>query len=116
MLKPYTSDITEIAVVFAHTGRKKYRNSRVYAVAATILSANGSSRTFESLIQYPHLTARDRYYSNISKETMTNAPEASAVFPRVKSFLKDTDIILTLPYQDNFEEINSNFLAQRTLT
>ncbi|HNZ32372.1 MAG TPA: ATP-dependent DNA helicase [Smithellaceae bacterium] len=113
MLKPYKTDITEIGIAFAHTGIKEYKNNRVYAIAATILDVNNASKTFESFIQYPHLTARDRYYSNISKETLTNAPETSTVFPQVKYFLKDTDIVLTLPYQDNYSEIRKIFPDKR---
>lgn len=113
MLKPYKTDIADIAVVFAHTGTQECKKNRVYAIAATILSANGAAKTFESFIQYPHLTARDRYYSNISKETLANAPEAFTVFPQVKSFLKDTHIILTLHYQDNHEELHKIFPDKR---
>ncbi|MCE5210569.1 MAG: ATP-dependent DNA helicase [Deltaproteobacteria bacterium] len=113
MLKPYKTEINDIAVVFAHTGTQYCKKNRVYAIAATILSITGASKTFESFIQYPHLTVRDRYYSNISKETLANAPESTAVFPQVKNFLKDTDIILTLSYQDNHEEIHKIFPDKR---
>lgn len=109
MLKPYKSNITDIAVLFAHAGTRKDKGNRVYSIAATILSLNAPPRTFESFIQYPFLKARDRYYSNISKETLANAPESSSVFSQIKNFLKDTDIILTLPYQDNYEEIQKMF-------
>jgi ATP-dependent DNA helicase DinG len=115
MLKPYKSNITDIAVVFAHAGTREDQGNRIYSIAATILSLNASPRTFESFVRYAYLTARDRYYSNISKETLANAPEVSTVFPQVKSFLKDTDIILTLPYQDNFEEIIKIFPDKRII-
>jgi ATP-dependent DNA helicase DinG len=105
MLKPHKTDIADIAVVFAHTGTKEYKNNRVYAIAATILDINGKSKTFESFVHYPYLTARDRYYSNVSKETLSNSSEASCIFPQINHFLKDTDIVLTLPYQDNYSEI-----------
>jgi len=105
MLKPYKSEITDIAVVFAHVGTREDSGNRVYAIAATILSINAPSRTFESFVRYPYVTARDRYYSNISRETLSNAPEASVVFPQIKKFLKDTEVVLTLPYQDNYQDI-----------
>jgi ATP-dependent DNA helicase DinG len=113
MLKPYNTDITEIGIVFAHTGTKEFRKSRVYAIAATIFDVDNASKTFESFIQYPYLTARERYYSNISKETLANAPESSAVFPQVKNFIKDANLLLTFPYQDNCEEIRKIFPDKR---
>lgn len=113
MLKPYNTDITDIAVVFAHTGIRDYKKNRIYAVAATSLSDTRASKTFESFVQYPYLTARDRYYSNISKETLVDAPEASVVIAKVKEFLRDTEIILTLPYQNSYEEIQKIFPEKR---
>ena len=106
MLKPYKSGIGDVAVVFAHTGIKKDNNNRIYSLAASILSIDSPSKTFASHIRYPHLTARDRYYSNISRETLNSAPDPSVVLPQLKNFLKDTEVVLTLPYQDNYEEIN----------
>lgn len=113
MLKPYNPDITDIAVAFAHAGTREDQGNRIYSIAATILSLNAPPRTFESFVRYSYLTVRDRYYSNISKETLANAPEASTVFPQVKNFLKETNIILTLSYQDNHEEIQKIFPDKR---
>jgi len=107
MLKPYNAEIKDIAVIFAHAGTREDTGNRVYSIAATILSLNNPSKTFESFVRYPYLTARDRYYSNVSKETLVNAPEAPAVFSQVKNFLKDADVVLTLPYQDSCEEIHN---------
>lgn len=115
MLKPYNIDIADIAVIFAHTGTQDYKKNRIYAVAATILSVTSASKTFESSVKYPYLTARERYYSNISKETLVNAPEASAVIAQLKAFLQDTEIILTLPYQNSFEEIQKIFPEKRVV-
>lgn len=105
MLKPYKSDITDIAVIFAHAGTREDSGNRIYSIAVTILSSNSPARTFESFVRYPYLTARDRYYSNVSKEKLSNAPEASEVFKQIRNFLKDTELVLTLPYQDNYEDI-----------
>jgi len=113
MLKPYKSAIKDIAVIFAHVGTREDRGNRVYAIAANLLSLNQSSRTFESFIQYSYLTARDRYYSNVSKETLANAPDAQTVFSQFKNFLKDADIVLTLPYQDSHEEVRKIFPDKR---
>lgn len=105
MLKPYKSNIADIAVIFAHVGTREDAGNRIYAIAANILTINAPPRTFQSFVRYPYLTARDRYYSNISKETLSKAPEATAIFPQIRKFLKDIDIILTLPYQDNYEDV-----------
>lgn len=113
MLKPYKSDIKDIAVIYAHTGTRSNKGNNVYSIAATILSLDSSSRTFESFVRYSYLTARDRYYSNVSKETLANAPETHAVFSQIQKFLKDADIILTLPYQDRHEEIRRIFPDKR---
>jgi ATP-dependent DNA helicase DinG len=115
MLQSYQSDINDVAVVFAHVGTKADRGNRIYAIAANILNSNTQSRTFESLVRYHNSTSRERYYSNISKEKLLNAPETSVVFQQVKKFLKDTPIILTLPYQDNLEDIKKLFPEKRII-
>ncbi|MBP7230995.1 MAG: ATP-dependent DNA helicase [Syntrophaceae bacterium] len=113
MLKPYKTDIIDIAVLFAHSGTKEDRGNRVYAVAANLLSLHQPSRTFETFIRYPYLTARDRYYSNVSREILTTAPEASAVMSQLKNFLSDAEILLIFPYQDNLDEIRKTFPEKR---
>jgi len=105
MLKPYKYNITDVAFIFAHTGTREDKGNRVYSIAATILSMNAPLRIFESFVRYPYLTARERYHSNISRETLSNAPEASEGLSQIRKFLKDIDIVFTLPYQDNYADI-----------
>lgn len=106
MLKSYKQDISDVALVFAHVGTKEDKGNRVYAVAAAILSINAPLRTFDSLVRYPYVTARERYYSNVSRESLADAPDASAVFTQLRAFLRDCPFILTLPYQDNYEDVS----------
>ena len=105
MLKSYNRAITDIGFVFAHTGTRGDNHNRVYAIAATILSPSAPPRTFESLVRYPYLTERERYHSNISKEILAAAPEVPVVREQIRAFLKDCPLILTLPYQDNYDDI-----------
>jgi len=107
MLKPYDQDIDDIALVFAHTGTRADHGNRVYAVAATVLSTSQPPRSFASLIRYPHLTERERYHSNISRETLATAPEVSLVRERLLNFLKGCPVLLTLPPQDHDGDIDT---------
>jgi ATP-dependent DNA helicase DinG len=106
MLKSYKQDISDVALVFTHVGTKEDKGNRVYAIAAAILSINVPLRTFDSLVRYPYVTARERYYSNVSRESLADAPESSAVFTQLRAFLKDCPFILTLPYRDNYEDVS----------
>jgi DNA-directed RNA polymerase subunit RPC12/RpoP len=74
MLKPYQHELREIAFVFAHIGIREDGGNRAYAVAAAILDPEGPRRTYETLVRYPRLTVRERYYSNLSKEALETAP------------------------------------------
>ncbi|MHB8090630.1 MAG: dual OB domain-containing protein [Syntrophales bacterium] len=105
MLNSYNPEIEDIALVFAHAGTRADHGNRIYAIAVTVLSPSKPPRSFESLVHYPYLTERERFHSNVSKETLATAPEVSLVRQQVSSFLKDCPLILTLPPQDHDDDI-----------
>ncbi|SEM53649.1 ATP-dependent DNA helicase DinG [Syntrophus gentianae] len=99
MLKPYHSSIDEVAFVYAHTGLKEDDGNRIYEIAAAILSRDASRRDFSSLIRYRYLTERERYHSNIARDSLKDAPSAEEVASRLRSFLGGQAFILVLdPY------------------
>lgn len=99
MLKPYPHSIDEVAFVYAHMGLKEDDGCRIYEVAASILSRDAVRRDFSSLVRYRHLTERERYHSNISRETLKDAPVAEEVASRLDSFLEGQAFVLALdPY------------------
>ena len=99
MLKPYNRPVDEVAFVYGHAGLKADNGNRIYEVAATILSRDASRRNFSSLVRYPYLTERERYHSNISKESLHEAPPAEEVAVRLRSFLEKQAFVLVLdPY------------------
>jgi len=96
MLKPYHHSIDEVAFVYAHAGLKEDDGNRIYEIAASILSRDTSRRDFSSLVRYRYLTERERYHSNISRESLKDAPAAEEVASRLKSFLEGQALILAL--------------------
>ena len=93
MLKPFEKEITRIALIHAHTGLREDEGNRVYAIAAAIIAPDTPSRTYDSLIRYNHLTTRDRYRSNVSKEMLRAAPSADEVQSRMRQFLDGIDCV-----------------------
>jgi len=105
MLKPYHSSIDEMAFVFAHTGLKEDEGNRIYEIAATILSRDHSRRDFASPIRYRYFTERERYHSNLSRESLKDAPSGEEVASRLNSFLEGQAFILALDPHNDLELI-----------
>jgi len=105
MLKPYKNSIDEVAFVYAHTGLTEDQGNRIYEIAATILSRDHFRRDFSSLVQYKYLTERERYHSNISRESLKDAPEADEVASRLNDFLEGQAFILVLDPHHELEVI-----------
>jgi len=96
MLKPYPYSIDEVAFVHAHTGLKEDQGNRIYEIAATILSRDHSRRNFSSLVRYGYITERERYHSNISRESLKDAPPAEEVASHLNHFLEGQAFVLVL--------------------
>lgn len=93
MLAPFSENIADIGFLFLHTGRKADRGNRVYAAAAAVVPKNSPPKTFDSLVRYRHLTARERYASNVSSEALDRAPLPEQAFGRLSEFLTDVPFV-----------------------
>ena len=113
MLNPYHGEIRDIPILFAHTGSKEDTGNRVYAVAVIVLQSGGPVRTFSSLVRYRFFTARDRYHSNLSRQELETAPEASAVIRDLHDFLGDAPFVLAWPQRDNLPDLKKLCGARR---
>ena len=105
MLNPYHGEIRDIPILFAHTGSKDDTGNRVYAVAVIVLQPGSPGKTFSSLVRYRFFTARDRYHSNLSRQELETAPEASAVIRDLHDFLGGAPFVLAWPQRDNFPDL-----------
>lgn len=105
MLKAFNKPIGDLAFVYAHSGTKTDGDNRVYAISAAILGMNKPRRNFTSNIKYDHFTERERYYSNLTKEILLNAPRLSEVKAKISQFLEDQPIILTYNNRNNIDDI-----------
>jgi len=83
--------------LFAHAGEKPDdRGNRVYAVSAMRLSRSGERKRFDSLIRYPHFSARDHHYSAITKKDLAEAPDLDQVRTDLNRFMGDAHPLLRL--------------------
>ncbi|MFW6373102.1 MAG: ATP-dependent DNA helicase [Thermodesulfobacteriota bacterium] len=104
MLTPHGQRMDRIAFVFGHCGILPDADNRLYAIAAMILEPNGNTRSFDSLIRYSRLTAREHYASGVSAKQLTDAPPPSKVRGRLREFLKKADVVMILDDPDGFED------------
>lgn len=105
MLKPYPYPIDEVAFVYAHTGLKEDRGNRIYDIAAAIISRDRSRRDFSSMVRYGYLTERERYHSNISRDSLKDALPAEEVAFRLSAFLEKQAFILVLDPHHALDEV-----------
>lgn len=105
MLKPYIKPIEQIAIVYAYSGLKKDRGNRIYSIAATILDPKTPRRDFSSHVYYTLSTERERYYSNISKEILLQAPPKEEVISQLKVFLHEQPFIFVLNNHNNVDDL-----------
>jgi ATP-dependent DNA helicase DinG len=101
MLKLYDNDIEDLAVVCAHSGIKDDRGNRIYAISATIIRPDSSGQEFSSLVRYAHFSARERYYSNLSKDAVLSAPSPDQVQADLETFLQRHKFILVSDNRGN---------------
>ena len=78
---------------------KPENGNRVYSVAAVVVGRDRSSRFYDSHVRYPHITARERYLSNISGGVLSTAPVHGEVAEKTRSFLKGLPFVFVLNHQ-----------------
>ena len=105
VFKPFTDTLSNIAFIFAHAGMQHTTGHRIYAVAAAVHEPGGEKKTFTSLIDYPRLTGRERYASNVSKKMMENAPGAATVSKRLRKFLEGRSFFFALDEYGVMDEL-----------
>lgn len=105
MLKPFHKKIQELAFVYAHCGLKPDRHNRTYSIAAVIIDMDQSKKAFESLVRYGLLTGREKYYSNVSKEMLHQAPYPEEVRINLRNFLKDQKFIFALDNHNTLDDL-----------
>jgi len=105
MFKPFTGNFGSLVFVSGHAGLKPHDSNRIYTVAAERVGGKRSGEKFESHVRYPHLTARDRYTSGVSRDLLAGAPGKEQVQKELKEFLDNPDFILVLDHQDCLSDI-----------
>jgi ATP-dependent DNA helicase DinG len=105
MLAPFDDDIGPLFFVCALSGAAKDPEAgHLYAVAARIVD-QGLSRDFASPIRYRPFSGRDHYQSNLSRETLAQAPPAPDVQARLRSFLGQAPFVFFLDFNQHGAEI-----------
>lgn len=107
VFKSFTDIIRNVAFIFVHAGRQPAEGRRVYAVAAAVLEPGGGRKTFTSLIDYPHMTARERYASGVSQKMVAKAPSAAAVSRKLQAFLDGTPFFALLDDYGVIDELSA---------
>nr|MBF0222670.1 ATP-dependent DNA helicase [Desulfobulbaceae bacterium] len=115
MLQNYPDTIEKIAFVFGHCGLQKDRGNRLYSISALAIAPGLPPKKFSSLIRYPKLTSRDRYYSNLSKEQLHKAPDIKQVAAELATFLADSDVAAIIDPYENFEDIKEICAGKRVV-
>ena len=105
MLNPYTETIGPLGFFFAHCGIAADQGNRVYSVAAGIVRSDGARDTFESHVQYPYLTARERNRSGLSAETLAAAPSWRQVADRLGRFLDAVPVVFVYDDRECLQEM-----------
>jgi ATP-dependent DNA helicase DinG len=103
----FTDIIRNVAFIFVHAGRQPVDGRRIYAVAAAVLEPGGGRKTFTSLIDYPRMTARERYASGVSREMTAAAPSAGAVSRQLQAFLDGTPFFMALDDYGVIDELSA---------
>ncbi|MCX5839267.1 MAG: hypothetical protein NTW71_12240 [Deltaproteobacteria bacterium] len=105
MLKPYPGTIRNIACLYAHSGLAEDDGNRIYEIDATVIAPDRPEETFSSLIRYGKTTERDRHASGISREALRNASTRADVTAFLSSFLRETDVLVTLNPRESIETL-----------
>jgi len=115
MLEPYGGDITSLAVVFAHFGRRKDAGSRVYSVAAAIIAPGASPRTFSTHVRYGFFGARERHRSGLSRDELSGAASPADARVALGDFLGQQPFFLTLNARRDQGELQDFCAVQRSV-
>lgn len=100
MLQKFSESIESLSFVFGHCGLEVDNGNRLYSLAALSLAPGAPPRKFSSHLQYSKLTSRDRYYSNLSKEQLREAPAGSRVRAELAEFLRGSGVVAIFdPYE-----------------
>ncbi len=105
MLNAYDYDITDIAIVCAHSGIIADNGNRLYEISAMILNEDGLQQTFSSLIRYAHFTARERGHSNLSKNVILSAPTRNNVQAEFEEFLGNRKFVVIFDNRGNIADV-----------
>jgi len=111
MLKPFNKEFQDIAFVYAHKGLKKENNTSIYSVAGTIISSKGTKKKYDSYVQYAHLTASERYFSNVTGKTLDKAPDFKKVSTELKTFFKGQKFIFAFNAHDLSDDFSDELQA-----
>ena len=96
MLEPYHGTIRNIACLYAHRGPPDKDGNRFYEIAAALICPDRPEDFFSSPVRYGKFTERERCASGLSRETLRIAPPVADVATFLATFLRDTEILLTL--------------------
>lgn len=100
MFAPFQEEITDIAFIFAHAGKKTEKGNRLYAVCARIYDSGGKKRDYESLVRYKGFTQRERHFSGLTKDAVQNAPPLKQVHKELRAFLHGIRVAMVLDTDD----------------
>jgi ATP-dependent DNA helicase DinG len=105
VLQSFNRNIDDLAIVYAHAGLKPDQENTFYSVAATIYFKGEKKKEYKSHINYSYFSARDRFYSALSKETLASAPRYQDVKRELTEFLKHQKFIILFDTYGKIDEI-----------
>jgi len=115
MLNSFNETIDHLAFLFAHAGLKSHNGGSIYAAAAEIVGGDRSGEAFDSHVNYPYITARERYVSNVSSEVLAGAPGREKVAEHLKKLLDGVPFLFVFDIHNRLGEIKSFSGKQRII-
>ncbi|MBF0226854.1 MAG: DEAD/DEAH box helicase [Desulfobacterales bacterium] len=113
MLNLYDEQLKKIGIIYAHCGLNEYNSNRIYSISAATIDFNEKVDRFNSLINYPIITEREKYYSNIAKDKLASAPDIKKVKKSLGKFLDGIDVLLAFDNLNTISDIENIFSGKR---
>jgi ATP-dependent DNA helicase DinG len=105
MLEPYRGEIRNIAFLYAHLGPPDREGGRFYEICAARVTPERPDEFFSSPVRYGRFTERERHASGLSREILRDAPPLPDVAAFLGTFLRGTEILLTLLPREEIAEL-----------
>jgi ATP-dependent DNA helicase DinG len=107
LFEPYRGTISDLAFVYAHTGRPDKDGNPIYALAAGRISPAGSTTEFNTLVRFDNYTIRERYRSNLSTAALEKAPEPAEAQKEIANFLDGVDAAFSFGFGSDLAAVRN---------